>query len=84
MKTLRSIALLITTLMSSLMAVAQDVIVTVSPAQDVLPPQVLLYLNDPGKYFNITLTNTSASVQQVYFYAWETNNRRCDRKYCSL
>lgn len=66
MKTLRSIALLITTLMSSLMAVAQDVIVTVSPAQDVLPPQVLLYLNDPGKYFNITLTNTSASVQQVY------------------
>lgn len=66
MKTLRSIALLITTLLSSLMAVAQDVIVTVSPAQDVLPPQVLLYLNDPGKYFNITLTNTSASVQQVY------------------
>ena len=47
-------------------AVAQDVIVTVTPVQNVLPPQVLLYISDPGKYFNITLTNTSAVEQNVY------------------
>lgn len=45
---------------------AQDVVVTVAPTQSVLPPQVLLYLTDPGKYFNITLTNTTPDVQQVY------------------
>ena len=28
---------------------AQDVIVTVTPVQEVLPPQVLLYISDPGK-----------------------------------
>ncbi|MBR1547467.1 MAG: hypothetical protein IJ637_01920 [Prevotella sp.] len=52
--------------MSLCSAVAQDVMVTVTPAQNVLPPQVLLYISDPGKYFNITLTNTSAVEQNVY------------------
>ena len=47
-------------------AVAQEVIVTVTPVQEVLPPQVLLYINDPGKYFNISLTNTSQHQQDVY------------------
>ena len=45
---------------------AQEVIVTVTPVQEVLPPQVLLYINDPGKYFNISLTNTSQHQQDVY------------------
>lgn len=45
---------------------AQEIVVTVAPTQQVLPPQVLLYLTDPGKYFNITLTNTTADVQRVY------------------
>ncbi len=45
---------------------AQEVIVTVTPVQQVLPPQVLLYINDPGKYFNVVLTNTSQQQQDVY------------------
>ncbi len=45
---------------------AQEVMVNVTPVQNVLPPQVLLYINDPGKYFNVTLTNTSAQQQDVY------------------
>jgi len=45
---------------------AQEVTVTVTPVQQVLPPQALLYMADPGKYFNITLINNSAIVQNVY------------------
>ena len=47
-------------------AFTQEVIVTVTPVQQVLPPQVLLYLSDPGKYFTITLTNTTQDEQNVY------------------
>lgn len=53
-------------MLSALNGVAQDIIVTLTPAQQVLPPQVLLYLSDPGKYFTITLTNTSQETQSVY------------------
>ena len=66
MKKYRSIAILATWFVSVLCAWAQEVIVTVTPTQQVLPPQVLLYLADPGKYFTITLTNTTADVQQVH------------------
>jgi hypothetical protein len=38
----------------------------VTPVQQVLPPQALLYVSDPGKYFNITLINRGQSVQNVY------------------
>ena len=66
MKRYRSIAFLTTWLISVFCAFAQEVIVTVTPTQQVLPPQVLLYLSDPGKYFTITLTNTTPDIQQVY------------------
>lgn len=66
MKIRRSIAVLMMALLCTLQVRAQDIVVTVNPVQEVLPPQVLLYLTDPGKYFNITLTNTTASQQQVY------------------
>ena len=59
------VALLLFILGFSRMA-AQDVIVTVTPVQEVLPPQVLLYISDPGKYFNVTLTNTSNQQQDIY------------------
>lgn len=45
---------------------AQDVMVTVVPVQRVLPPQALLYLDNPAKYFNISITNTSSEIQNVY------------------
>jgi len=66
MKRYRSIAFLTMWLVSIFCALAQEVIVTITPTQQVLPPQVLLYLSDPGKYFTVTLTNTTSDVQQVY------------------
>ena len=45
---------------------AQDISVTVSPVQQVLPPQVAMYIDNPGKYFNITLTNNTGVQQNVY------------------
>ena len=45
---------------------AQDITVTLTSVQQVLPPQALLYMSDPGKYFNITLINNTQSVQDVY------------------
>ena len=66
MKKFRSIAFLATWFVGIFCALAQEIIVTLTPTQQVLPPQVLLYLSDPGKYFTITLTNTTPDVQQVY------------------
>ena len=66
MKRYRSIAFLAMWLVSIFCALAQEVIVTITPTQQVLPPQVLLYLSDPGKYFTVSLTNTTSDVQQVY------------------
>ncbi len=66
MKQYRLVAILATWLVSYICAFAQEVMVTVTPVQQVLPPQVLLYLSDPEKYFTITLTNTTSDVQQVY------------------
>ena len=45
---------------------AQDVTVTLTSVQQVLPPQALLYMSDPGKYFNITLINNTPTAQDVY------------------
>lgn len=66
MKKYRLVILLFFALLSSITLFAQEVIVSVAPTQQVLPPQMLLYLTDPGKFFNISLTNTSTDVQQVY------------------
>lgn len=62
----RFFLLTILSLLSSVSTVAQEVVVTLTPVQQILPPQVLLYVSDPGKYFNITLTNTSSQQQNVY------------------
>ena len=47
-------------------ALSYDVMVNVTPDQRVLPPHVLLYINDPGKFFTVSLTNTSQQPQDVY------------------
>lgn len=62
----RIFAILTVWLATCFNAFTQEVIVTVTPVQQVLPPQVLLYLSDPGKYFTITLTNTTQDEQNVY------------------
>lgn len=66
MKIYRSITTFLLLSIAMLASFAQDVIVTVTPVQQVLPPQVLLYIADPGKYFTITLTNVSEETQHVY------------------
>lgn len=63
---MRRLVFVICCLLFSAVLFAQDIVVTVTPVQQVLPPQVTLYLFDPGKYFAISLTNTSAEAQNVY------------------
>lgn len=62
---LRAVLMLVG-MMSAITVVAQDVIVSVMPVQDILPPQVMMYLSSPEKYFNVTLTNTTNVQQDVY------------------
>ena len=59
----------------SLAASAQEVIVNITPVQQVLPPQAFLYVADPGRYFNITLTNLTDEAVPVYlgFQLEQTN-----------
>lgn len=45
---------------------AQSVMVNVTPVQPILPPQVLLYVSDPGKFFNIQLSNNSGTAVPVH------------------
>lgn len=41
-------------------------LVTVTPAQDVLPPKVGDYKANPGKYFSVSITNTTGEEVQAY------------------
>lgn len=66
MKSRRSIFTLVLWILVSLAAIAQDVIVTVTPVQQVLPPQVLMYIDNPGKFFGVQLTNNTDREQQIY------------------
>lgn len=45
---------------------AQEITVTVTPTQPVLPPQLMLYITEPANYFNITLANTGKDNANVY------------------
>ncbi|MBQ7494771.1 MAG: hypothetical protein IJT75_03270, partial [Bacteroidaceae bacterium] len=45
---------------------AQEVMVTVTPTQPILPPQVMLYITEPSNYFNISLTNTGKDDANIY------------------
>ena len=44
----------------------EPITVTVAAVQRVLPPQVGLYLDNPGKYFTLTLKNNSDVTQNVF------------------
>ena len=63
---LRKAGLCLTLLLGSIAVLAQEVTVTVTPVQRILPPQVMLYINDPGRYFNVQLINNSQVTQNVY------------------
>jgi len=47
-------------------SVAQDVQVLLRPKMDPMPPQVMNYIGNPGNYFEVSLTNTSSEVQNVF------------------
>lgn len=66
MRTLRLYLISLFTILCTTLTVAQEVIVNVTPVQNILPPQVLLYVSDPGRYFNISLVNTTSETQNVY------------------
>jgi len=66
MKAFRHIGLAVFFALQVLSAWAQDVVVTLTPVQQVLPPQALLYISNPGNYFNVSITNNSNTVQNVY------------------
>ena len=52
-----------TTLLFAIVAVvaalAEEVIVTVTPMRPILPPQVMLYISNPGQYFSLSVQNTT-------------------------
>lgn len=66
MKSYRSIISALALFLSMLSLWAQDVTITVTPVQRILPPQALLYVSNPGKYFNVSLTNNTQVTQNVY------------------
>lgn len=66
MKTYRSTIIAIALFLSAVSSLAQDVTITVTPIQKILPPQVLLYVSNPGKYFNISITNNTQNTQNIY------------------
>lgn len=45
---------------------AQDVIVTVSPTRSPLPPQALNYFENPGRFFSVSLQNTSSETLNLF------------------
>ena len=67
MKSLRFYIVALVALTASVMSLrAEDVTVTVTTVQQVLPPQVMLYVTNPSDYFNITLSNTGSADANVY------------------
>ena len=62
MKTILSLVMLFAAYHAS----AQEILVTVSPTQPVLPPQAMMYLDNPSKFFNIRITNLTNKVQNIY------------------
>lgn len=52
--------------LSLVSAWAQEVTVHVQPVQQVLPPQVGMYVDNPGKFFTVRLTNNTDEQQDLH------------------
>ncbi|MGN0231077.1 MAG: hypothetical protein ACI4A8_02570, partial [Muribaculaceae bacterium] len=48
-------------------AFAEEVQINVNPVRNILPPQVMYYISNPGQYFNISVQNTTDEAQLIYF-----------------
>lgn len=66
MKIYRSTITALALFLTAMVSFAQDVTITVSPVQKILPPQVLSYVSNPGKYFNVSITNNTQNTQNIY------------------
>ena len=66
MKIFRSTITALALFLTAMVSFAQDVTITVSPVQKILPPQVLSYVSNPGKYFNVSITNNTQNTQNIY------------------
>lgn len=67
MRTRRYLSTLLLALGYALALLAQEVNLTITPMQDVLPPQVMYYLSNAGQYFNVSVQNTTNETQLIYF-----------------
>lgn len=45
----------------------EDIIITVTPKYNPMPPQAALYFDRPGQYFNVSLTNTNMDASKSVF-----------------
>ena len=62
----RRVATLLSLIFTFLTVVAQEVSLTVTPVYQVLPPQAGLYLDNPGKFFTIRITNNTDEQQLLH------------------
>ena len=63
---IRKLTINLVLLSAPLMTTAQEITVNLMPVQRILPPQVMLYINNPGNFFNVQLVNNSQVTQNVY------------------
>ena len=66
MRRYKVLTVILAMLISAARVVAYDIVVTVTPTQKVLPPQLALYITDPSQFFTVTLNNTGGEDQDVY------------------
>lgn len=62
----RTIISLITLLLAATTLLAQEVTINVQPVQPILPPQAGQYVDNPGKFFIVRLTNNTDELQQLH------------------
>lgn len=65
----RILATLVLVLCALSTVMGQEVNVTVTPKRSVLPPQVLLYIANPGQYFTISVSNPETEAKSIFFGA---------------
>lgn len=58
---------LVLVLFLAINVMAEGVSISVRPKDNILPPQVMYYIANPGAYFTVQLTNTGTESETVYF-----------------
>ncbi len=62
----RFVVTMVITLFGCVIAFAQEVTVNAVSLQQVVPPMALSIVANPGRYFSVTVTNTSSQSQNIY------------------